>query len=85
MQDFRMYLGTYANTQVMRMCTDTYTDTITHLFIAFYVTSLRLVFLVYDLTCKNHFPKKNQIIKTPKYFLKKSWFLTQVNFFPLFS
>jgi len=32
MQDFRMYLGTYVNTQMMRICTDTYTDSITHLF-----------------------------------------------------
>jgi len=30
MQDFKMYLGTYVNIQVMRICTDTYTDTITH-------------------------------------------------------
>jgi len=31
-----MYLGTYVNIQVIRICTDTCTDTITHLFIIFW-------------------------------------------------
>jgi len=31
-----MYLGPYVNTQIMRICTDTYTDAITHLFIVFF-------------------------------------------------
>jgi len=50
-----MYLGTYVNIQIMRICTDTYTDTITHLFIAFYITSLRLISTI---SWKIIFPKK---------------------------